>query len=140
MNINEFSSKFEQKHRKMCDLIEELTEALESNGRTDIKSSISPLDERPGPHFRYKEEALYPALKEYYGRVYAKRLSDSHEGTIHTMRKLHQRFLAYDDCSHINNREAIELTRGWIQPQVSDCEGLSITIEKIPGEALEDYG
>lgn len=133
MNKEKFSQAFEDEHRRIMDTVETLTARLRDGNYSDIAEEVEELNELLGPHFRYEEEALYPSLKDQYGRVYVKRLYDSHEGTIHTIRKL----MRMVDNSNINRTQALELVHGWVMPHVSDCEGLSIMVGQIPEEDLD---
>jgi len=62
-------AEFREDHRKVRDGILEITEAL---GRRDMKKAkevISRLNILVGPHFRYEEEHLYPALPASWGNM-----------------------------------------------------------------------
>lgn len=134
MDKAEFEDLFHDEHRSILEDIEHLVERLDEETNPDIVDDVQQLNERLGPHFRYEEEALYPSLRDKYGRIYVKRLYDSHEGTIHTVRKLKQ----MSEEGTINNRKALDSIYGWIFPHVSDCEGLSIMVDQIPEEALDE--
>jgi len=137
MDLEEFQSAFEEEHRTVRDTAESLLEYLRTLEREKVQNNVNKLNKILGPHFRYESEALYPALRDYYGKIYMKRLYDSHEGTVHAVRKMKNKFLS----GRYNNgftSEAIDLVRGWIQPHVSDCEGLSIMLENVPENAIND--
>lgn len=134
MDIEEFGELFEEEHRTILKHIKGLIDRLREENAPDIKGDLQELNALLGPHFRYEEEALYPSLHDEYGRIYVKRLYDSHEGTIHTIRKL----MTMTEESSLNQRDALDLIYGWLLPHVSDCEGLSIMVDQIPPEALDE--
>ncbi|MFB6357298.1 MAG: hemerythrin domain-containing protein [bacterium] len=134
IELEEFGELFEEEHRSILDQTKSLIERLRETQTPDISNEVDKLNELLGPHFRYEEEALYPSLKEEYGRVYVKRLYDSHEGTIHTVRKLK----GMTEDNEVKTREALELIYGWLLPHVSDCEGLSIMVDQIPSDTLDN--
>jgi hypothetical protein len=82
-----------------------------------------------GPHFRYEEEALYPALVEIFGEEYVQKLLGDHDRAIGNAKRLIE--LARKDPLTDNDvAEAIRLLR-MILPHVSDCDRLSIMVERI---------
>lgn len=133
MNRKEFEEQFQDEHRTILEETEQLIEKLREGMNPDISKEVNQLNELLGPHFRYEEEALYPSLHDEYGRIYVKRLYDSHEGTIHTLRKLKK-----GEDGSLNNSEALDAVYGWLLPHVSDCEGLSIMVGQIPEEDLDE--
>lgn len=133
MDREEFEEQFQDEHQTILTTVKELVEKLRNHAAPDISEEVDELNKLLGPHFRYEEEALYPSLREEYGRIYVKRLYDSHEGTIHTLRTLKE-----GEDGSLNTNEALDAIYGWLLPHVSDCEGLSIMVGQIPGEDLDE--
>lgn len=134
MNRSEFEETFKKEHRTILDNIKQLTDDVKERNTVEVAESIDELNTLLGPHFRYEEETLYPSLKDQYGRIYVKRLYDSHEGTIHTIRKLKDMV----ENTHFDKNKALDLIYGWLLPHVSDCEGLSIMVDQIPDDAMDE--
>lgn len=134
MDRETFEELFKEEHRTILETIEQLTEKLRNSQNPNVESNIRKLNELLGPHFRYEEETLYPSLQDRYGRIYVKRLYDSHEGTIHTVRKL----MDMVENTSMKTNEGLDLVYGWLLPHVSDCEGLSIMVDQIPEDAIDE--
>ncbi|MBI2857327.1 MAG: hemerythrin domain-containing protein, partial [Chloroflexi bacterium] len=60
-------TEFREDHRKVRDGLLDLAAAAEKGDLEGAKKTLFALDELVGPHFRYEEEALYPALREFLG-------------------------------------------------------------------------
>jgi hypothetical protein len=134
---DEFKDMFEEEHQWAETHMRTLLDSLDQFEPERAEQAIEQLNNILGPHFRYEEEALYPALRDIHGRIYVKRLYDSHEGTIHAIRKL-KRWLNNNEFTRGNVSEAVELINGWMLPHVSDCQGLSIVFEDLSEETLKD--
>lgn len=124
-----FFKEFRQEHREIRDL---LFDMITSFGEKDFEKSgtlLESLNVLTGPHFRYEEEALYPALIQIYGEHYINKLLTDHDLAIARAKKLSSMIEAgskeKDDIA-----DCINLVRS-ILPHVSDCEGLSIMVEKL---------
>jgi hypothetical protein len=87
-----------------------------------------------GPRFRYEEEAVYPALRGIFGQDYIRKLVADHDRIIGSARHLVQ-LTAQDAWSDEGVQEAVGLVRA-ILPHVSDCDGLSIMVERLPQETV----
>lgn len=130
-------AEFREDHRKVRDGILEITEAL---GRRDMKKAkevISRLNILVGPHFRYEEEHLYPALRRFLGE-YVDQLHKEHDDVIGTAKA------CVDLLSKKNptEREAEEARKAAMALliHVSNCDGLAILAERLPEKELQDLG
>ncbi|MBI2819704.1 MAG: hypothetical protein HYX73_06975, partial [Acidobacteria bacterium] len=85
-----------------------------------------------GPHFRYEEEALYPALVAIFEKKYIEKLLADHDRVIGSAGRL-VRLAGKDAWNEGEVDEAVELVRDML-PHVSDCDGLSIMVERLPEE------
>jgi hypothetical protein len=88
-----------------------------------------------GPHFRYEEEALYPALVGIFGQEYVGKLLADHDRVIGAAERLVV-LSGQDRLSDAEVAEALGHVRGML-PHVSDCEGLSIMVERFPDDQVE---
>jgi hemerythrin len=116
-------AEFREDHRKVRDGILEITDAL---GRRDMKKAkeiIDRLNILVGPHFRYEEEHLYPALRRFLGE-YVDQLRKEHDDVISTAKA------CVDLLSNENptEREAEEAKKAAMALliHVSNCDGLAI--------------
>ncbi|MGQ9859385.1 MAG: hemerythrin domain-containing protein [Thermodesulfobacteriota bacterium] len=86
---------------------------------------LGELNELVGPHFRFEEEALYPALRTFLGG-YVDELLTEHDGVIATAKACVQ--LLEKDT--LTDQEAEEAARALLV-HVSNCDGLAILCERL---------
>ena len=130
-----FAAVFREEHRIVRDLLFDLLDAYELGDSTRARKVLSEVARITGPHFRYEEEALYPALVPVFGPEYIEKLLGDHDLAIASARRLVELTDGRDQTEEERN-EAVRLTRG-ILPHVSDCEGLTIMVELFPEPELE---
>ena len=130
-----FAAVFREEHRIVRDLLFDLLDAYELGDRARAGKVTSEVARITGPHFRYEEEALYPALVPVFGPDYIEKLLGDHDLAIASARRLVE-LTADRELTGEERDEAMRLTRG-ILPHVSDCEGLTIMAELFPEPALE---
>jgi hypothetical protein len=129
-SIEEFATSFRAEHRHIRDAILDLIAAARSGDRIGAQRLVARLAELTGPHFRYEEERLYPALVGFYGPEYVESLCTEHDAAIESARGLAE-LVERDDQSLSDRERIVTLARGLL-PHVSDCEGLSIMVERLP--------
>ena len=130
-----FAAVFREEHRVVRDLLLDLVDAYESGNSVRARKVLTEVARITGPHFRYEEETLYPALVPVFGAEYIEKLLGDHDFAIASARRL----VELTDGHGLSEEEqtrAVRLTRG-ILPHVSDCEGLTIMVELFPGPAVE---
>lgn len=125
-----FSTVFRQEHREIRDVILDLIEAARKDDLMTARRLVARLSMLTGPHFRYEEECLYPALVEFFGPVYVEGLCVEHDAAIAAARRLGE-LVGRDALTGADRERVEELARGLL-PHVSDCEGLSILVERLP--------
>jgi len=129
MNRENFFKEFRQEHREIRDILFDMITSFAEEDFEKSGSLLKRLDTLTGPHFRYEEEALYPALIQVYGEAYINKLFTDHDLAIARAKKLSSKIrLANIDKDNIT--ECINTVRS-ILPHVSDCEGLSIMVERL---------
>lgn len=89
-----------------------------------------------GPHFRYEEEALYPGLVRFFGESYVEKLYADHDGAIRGAAELVE-IAGKESWSARDVERGQALVRG-ILPHVSDCDGLSILVERLPDSFIQN--
>ncbi|HLG13244.1 MAG TPA: hemerythrin domain-containing protein [Blastocatellia bacterium] len=136
MSAEQFTQIFRDEHRKVRDVLFDLIQAFDRRDPQRIGALLGEAASYAGPHFRYEEESLYPALVEVFGRQYIEKLLHDHDRVIGTAARLVElsgkQALSVDDVA-----EATELVRS-ILPHVSDCDGLSIMVERLPAATVQD--
>ncbi len=135
MLADRFADVFRDEHRQVRDTLFDLIEAFQNHDRSRIQSLISQTACYTGPHFRYEEEALYPELADIFGKSYIEKLLGDHDQAISTAGKLVE-LASQESLTDADVSEAVKLIRS-ILPHVSDCEGLSIMVERLPEEKVQ---
>ena len=133
--FDEFAAIFHAEHRTVRDLLLELVDAFESRDLGRANALLGKTAAVTGPHFRYEEDALYPAVVSIFGGEYVEKLLGDHDFAISSAARLVE-LAAQDALDDKRVDEAIRLVRG-ILPHVSDCDGLSIMVEVLPPAAVE---
>ncbi len=135
MLTDEFREVFREEHRKIRDALFDLSQAFQTRDKARIGEYLGQVATLTGPHFRYEEEALYPALVQIFGEDYVEQLLSAHDGAIGTAKALvalaQKDALTDDDVTKATN-----LVRG-VLPHVSDCDGLSIMVERLPEDDVQ---
>jgi hypothetical protein len=132
--IEEFAAAFRQEHRAIRDAILDLIEAAHRGDRAEARRLVGELARLAGPHFRYEEEGLYPALAGLLGPERVEALCNEHDAAIHTAQALSalvegERFGAIE-------RGLVETLARGLLSHVSDREGLSIMVERLPEDEV----
>mgnify|MGYP002725907234 CR=1 FL=1 len=135
--ITEYKEIFRAEHRDIRDALLALVDAFEKRNKRRIKSLLKTIAELSGPHFRYEEDALYPALLQIYGKLYIEHMLVEHDKAIVSALRLEQIADKKGPLDDTDVKKAVHLVRG-ILPHVSDCEGLSIMVEVLPEGVSED--
>lgn len=134
MVTEQFTQLFREEHRQIRDTLLELIEAFQHRDRVRIQSLLDRAATYTGPHFRYEEESLYPALVEIFGPEYIEELLRDHDRAIGTAQRLIE-LAGKESLLDEDVAEATRLVRS-ILPHVSDCDGLSIMVERLPDEKV----
>lgn len=132
---DQFREFFLNEHRVTRDALLELGSAFTERNRATVAKLLEAIVKGTGPHFRFEEESLYPMLVPFFGKPYVRELLRAHDGAIQTAR----------DLAKISSKEQWsddDVARGVsgaqsILPHVSDCDGLSIMVEKMPESQIE---
>jgi hypothetical protein len=130
-----FTDVFRQEHRQVRDLLFDLIDAFRARDSAEARALTVRIAALTGPHFRYEEESLYPSLVDVFGADYVEKLLGDHDGAVRTARRLVE-LAAVDDLTDAQVEEAVAAARS-ILPHVSDCDGLSIMVERFPTDRIE---
>jgi len=128
-------SEFRDDHRKVRDGILEITEALKKKDVPKARKVLNNLNVLVGPHFRYEEEHLYPALRKFLGE-YVDQLISEHDKVIETAQACAE-LLAKDTLSSQEAEDAQKAAMALLI-HVSNCDGLAILSERFNTRELDD--
>ncbi len=130
-------AEFREDHRKVRDDVLALTEALGKKDIAKAREVLGRLDSLTGPHFRYEEETLYPAMREFLGE-YVDQLIKEHTDIVNTARAC-AGLLCKDDLTDEEAEEAGRAAKALLI-HVSNCDGLAILSERLTPEQLGALG
>ena len=128
---------FREDHRKVRDSLLELASAAEAGDLAKAGEVLGRIDTMVGPHFRYEEESLYPAMKEFLGD-YVVQLIREHDGAIETAKTAAT--LLSKPALSAEERQAVAKAARALLVHVSNCDGLNILAERLSPENLEKLG
>jgi hemerythrin HHE cation binding domain-containing protein len=134
MPIDQFIADFRAEHRKIRDIILELVNAFQDRNKPRIQTLVEQFAGQAGPHFRYEEEALYPAVAEITGRNFIEELLWDHDNAIAAIGKV-QQMAAQAELSDEDVHQADVLLRSMVL-HTSNCDGLAIIVERLPEENI----
>ena len=128
---------FREDHRKVRDYLLDLADAAETGDVAKAGGILGQIDVLIGPHFRYEEETLYPAMKEFLGD-YVDSLIEEHGGAIDTA-KTAAKVLSQSSISEEEGLVVAKAARALLV-HVSNCDGLNILAERFSQEKLDKLG
>ena len=135
MLSDQFSTIFREEHREIRDALLGLIDAFQARDKEAIGTLLNRTAVLTGPHFRYEEESLYPALTGIFGADYIEHLLSDHDRAIGIALRLIE-LAGIDPLTDDDVEEATQLIRK-VLPHVSDCDGLSIMVERLPEENVQ---
>lgn len=134
-NDHRVIQEFQEEHRKVRDLLLDLSDAIKEDDVETAREKLEKVNRLAGPHFRYEEEALYPALVQYFGENKVFDLIGEHDKGIERSGELLE--LVQKDSIPDEKRESVTELVAPLFVHVSDCEGLTIYMEEMSDETLD---
>lgn len=128
-------AEFREDHRKVRDGLLEIIQAIKDKNIVKAREILGRLNVLVGPHFRYEEESLYPALRVFLGE-YVDQLLQEHDGVISTARACAE-LLQKDTLTDQEAEEAANAARALLV-HVSNCDGLAILSERLEEDKLAE--
>ena len=128
---------FREDHRKIRDSLLSLASAAEARDVAKGRDILGQINVMVGPHFRYEEETLYPAMKEFLGD-YADSLIKEHDVAIETA-KTAARLLGQPSLTEEEGKDVAKAARALLV-HVSNCDGLNILAARLSQEKLDGLG
>ncbi len=129
-------SQFHTEHRQVVDALIELRQAILARDVERAQSLLAGAEGLVGPHFKFEELYLYPALEPFFGEAYGKQLLNEHDGVFRSIRKIADlaQKSSWDDADYTSALANLEL----IYEHPISCDGLSLWIERLPAKKQED--
>ncbi len=125
----------EDDHRQARDGVFDLLQACQEHNTRKAKEMIDLIDMVAGPHWRWEEEALYPAVSKMTEELQDSLLKE-HDGVIVAVQRvndiLKQKKLAPPDWEEISDGARCMLYH------IVTCNGLIIMIEKLSDDDLSN--
>lgn len=128
-------AEFREDHRKVRDGLLDLIDALQSKDAVKARKILGKINVLVGPHFRYEEETLYPALRVLLGE-HVDQLLKEHDGVIATARSCAD-LLKKDSLTEGEAKQAATAARTLLI-HVSNCDGLSILSERLNKKEIDN--
>lgn len=123
---------FREDHRKVRDGLLQIIEALKAKDVSKAGDILGNLNTLLGPHFRYEEEVLYPALRVFLGEYVDQLISE------HTAKACLE-LLNKGRLTDKEGEEAAKAARALLV-HVSNCDGLAILSERLGEKDLQNLG
>jgi len=130
--LERFVEGFRNEHRAARDVLLAMMQAFRDRDAARIGELMARLDAGVGPHMRYEEEVMYPALTAVFGADYVERMLEDHDRGF----GMAGRLMELASGNPISDQDVLEANR-LIQrqlPHITDCDGLVLAIEVLPDE------
>jgi len=134
MDQNQLILQWNKEHSIIREILLELNSALILEDIEQCKCLLAKLDEIVGPHFRYEEEAIYPAMVDVYCPGYINKLYTDHDLTIARINQLKNLF-NQDNFTEMDLTSAIRHVR-MISHYITNCETLPINNVKFDEQLI----
>lgn len=130
--LERFTQGFRDEHRAARDIFLGIGQALRDRDAGRIGELMGQANTGIGPHMRYEEEQMYPALAALYGDDYVERMLEDHDRAFGVAARLMD-IASHDPITDADVEEGDRLIQGML-PHVTDCDGLVLAIEVLPEE------
>ncbi len=131
----DFIAELRKDHRKVRDRLLDLIGALGSKDFALAREILAALDVMVGPHFRFEEEHLYPALRVFLGD-HLDRLVKEHDEVIETARSCVE-LLRKATVTDEEARQVADAARAMFV-HVSNCDGLLLFCELLEPAVIDE--
>lgn len=126
---------FHADHQKVVSSLFELRQAIASRDIVRVRDILGAAEGLVGPHFKFEELYLYPALERFLGESYTKKLYNEHDGVFRSIRRIAQ--LAQKNSWSDSDCESAMTNLELIYEHPISCDGLSLWMERIPAPEQE---
>lgn len=126
---------FHADHQKVVGALVDLREAISQRDVARVRAILDSAEGLVGPHFKFEELYLYPALERFLGEPYSKRLLNEHDGVFRSVRRIAQ--LARKDSWSDSDLQSAMANLELIYEHPISCDGLSLWMERLSQEEAE---
>lgn len=123
-------AEFHADHQKVVNALFELRKAIAARDVARVRAILDAAEEIVGPHFKFEELYLYPALQRFLGENHVTRLLNEHDGVFRSVRRIAR--IAQDDVWSEADCQSAQTNLELIYEHPISCDGLSLWIEKLP--------
>lgn len=121
---------FHADHQKVVSALFELRTAIANRDLSQVRTILGAAEKLVGPHFKFEELYLYPALEPFLGESYTKKLYNEHDGVFRSIRRIAE--LARKDSWTESEHQSAATNLDLIYEHPIACDGLSLWMERIP--------
>jgi len=123
---------FHSDHQKVVGALCDLRQSIVKRDIPQVRTILGAAEKLVGPHFKFEELYLYPALEPFLGESYTKKLYNEHDGVFRSIRRIGQ--LAERDSWSESDHQSATTNLELIYEHPIACDGLSLWMEKLPEE------
>ncbi len=127
---------FHADHQEVVSTLANLRNAISRRDIAEVRALLEVTDKHVGPHFKFEELYLYPALRRFVGEAYVQRLINEHDGIFRSVRRLRQ--LAGETSWSEADHESAMTNLDLIYEHPIGCDGLSLWIERMTLQEQDD--
>jgi hypothetical protein len=120
---------FHSDHQKVVVALCELRQAIANYDVPGVRKILGCAENLVGPHFKFEELYLYPALERFLGESYTKKLYNEHDGVFRSIRRIAH--LAQNDTWSEVEQESAKTNLELVYEHPIACDGLSLWMEKL---------
>ncbi len=120
---------FHSDHQKVVAALFDLRRAISARDIPRVRAILGAAEGLVGPHFKFEERYLYPALEPFLGETYTKKLYNEHDGVFRSVRRIAQlaKLDSWSEAEHQSALANLEL----IYEHPIACDGLSLWMERF---------
>jgi hypothetical protein len=127
---------FHADHQRIVDTLLTLRRALCQADRARLRAALDDADRLLGPHCKWEEVFLYPALSGLVGEVRVQRLMTEHDGVYRSLRRL-------TDLAGLrvwSDAERVAAPEHWglLVEHATNCDALGPYVALLPSQRLSE--
>jgi len=120
---------FHSDHQKVVGALCELRQSIVKRNIPQVRTILGAAEKLVGPHFKFEELHLYPALEPFLGESYTKKLYNEHDGVFRSIRRIAQ--LAQKDSWSESEHQSAATNLELIYEHPIACDGLGLWMERL---------
>lgn len=127
---------FHADHQQVVSALVELRQAISETNVRQVRSILNAAEGLLGPHFKFEELHLYPALEPFLGGHGVKRLVREHDEVFQHVGRIAD--LARKDAWSAQDYRSAQDSLEFISEHPIACDGLSLWMERLSTEQRGD--